>query len=589
MADWFYTSDGEQQGPVSAKELKALASSGQISPEDLVWKEGMEEWAPAGKVPRLFKSPASDPQPPQPPRVQSSPPTVTDDELLVSVRSGPPARRSGFVVDFLNKAKAVRLRKEVNGLKIRLRETLRGVGASVIESGSEGVDISNEKARLRELVNEMKLRSSKLEAIEGTGGTRSVERSLNEELVQLEAERDQVLEEIARESHRAGALEQSTSTKIEQLELMLEESRGKLDSVSPTTTSAQSTSESSARRFVKPLVAATLAGLAVCGLWFAWGFIAPMLGFGNQLAGFEASVPPNADFLQIMRRSEAAAESSLWMKIREKLDSKSDEDAPFEAEPEIGIVSGADDVEDVPVIVATVNEGEVETTRDAKKNYDSKEYESSEYWMQKNGPGAFHISGNHVYSVISSTSDDCEQAMEDLLDRISEDRASKAAKVLQEWLVYAPSDSHVIDLRTAFPSDTRRDGFKVISSLAPGNFEAGNSFSSVGSYLFPDESAQEHDEELKALLVAIELGEDAKVTEIYHFSSQGSAKDYSKLIERRLKSTRKKIEDDEINGDKLVLDLEKILEDLEVTHDGSVTTYTYTIPQSVILNAIRED
>lgn len=51
---WYYTVDGNQQGPVSAVELKQLATSGSLKPQDLVWKEGMPEWTPANNLKGLF-------------------------------------------------------------------------------------------------------------------------------------------------------------------------------------------------------------------------------------------------------------------------------------------------------------------------------------------------------------------------------------------------------------------------------------------------------------------------------------------------------------------------------------------------------
>lgn len=42
--DWFYEKNGEQCGPVSENELKALCESGAINPQNLVWCEGMADW-----------------------------------------------------------------------------------------------------------------------------------------------------------------------------------------------------------------------------------------------------------------------------------------------------------------------------------------------------------------------------------------------------------------------------------------------------------------------------------------------------------------------------------------------------------------
>lgn len=51
---WYYAKNNTKHGPVSNAQLKSLAADGQLQPTDLVWKEGMEEWKPAGRVAGLF-------------------------------------------------------------------------------------------------------------------------------------------------------------------------------------------------------------------------------------------------------------------------------------------------------------------------------------------------------------------------------------------------------------------------------------------------------------------------------------------------------------------------------------------------------
>ena len=59
--EWFYTVDGKTKyGPVSSAQLKGLANSAHLQPTDLVWKEGMAQWVPAGKLKGLFSSSAVD-------------------------------------------------------------------------------------------------------------------------------------------------------------------------------------------------------------------------------------------------------------------------------------------------------------------------------------------------------------------------------------------------------------------------------------------------------------------------------------------------------------------------------------------------
>ena len=65
MADqWFYTRDGQQFGPFSAEQLKQLATSRQLSQTDMLWKDGMKDWAPARAVRGLFPAEAAAPKPP---------------------------------------------------------------------------------------------------------------------------------------------------------------------------------------------------------------------------------------------------------------------------------------------------------------------------------------------------------------------------------------------------------------------------------------------------------------------------------------------------------------------------------------------
>lgn len=47
-------------GPVSPAGLRQIAQAGEIAVGDLVWREGMAEWAPAGSVKGLFPEGAKD-------------------------------------------------------------------------------------------------------------------------------------------------------------------------------------------------------------------------------------------------------------------------------------------------------------------------------------------------------------------------------------------------------------------------------------------------------------------------------------------------------------------------------------------------
>lgn len=65
---WHYSSNGQQYGPVTSDDLRELALDGDLLPDDLVWREGMADWAPASKVKGLFDGVTTKP-PPKPPRI----------------------------------------------------------------------------------------------------------------------------------------------------------------------------------------------------------------------------------------------------------------------------------------------------------------------------------------------------------------------------------------------------------------------------------------------------------------------------------------------------------------------------------------
>lgn len=47
---WYYSKNGAQNGPISFEELKTKIESKEVGPRDLVWKDGMADWVPAGEV-----------------------------------------------------------------------------------------------------------------------------------------------------------------------------------------------------------------------------------------------------------------------------------------------------------------------------------------------------------------------------------------------------------------------------------------------------------------------------------------------------------------------------------------------------------
>jgi hypothetical protein len=53
---WFYTCEGERLGPVSFEELRAMAASSSLDPRlDMIWRQSMDAWKPAGQIDGLFE------------------------------------------------------------------------------------------------------------------------------------------------------------------------------------------------------------------------------------------------------------------------------------------------------------------------------------------------------------------------------------------------------------------------------------------------------------------------------------------------------------------------------------------------------
>jgi GYF domain 2 len=53
-AEWYYTTNKQQMGPVSWDELRELAEGGILKPHDMVWCDGMDEWVKAINQKGLF-------------------------------------------------------------------------------------------------------------------------------------------------------------------------------------------------------------------------------------------------------------------------------------------------------------------------------------------------------------------------------------------------------------------------------------------------------------------------------------------------------------------------------------------------------
>ena len=87
---WFYAKGDQQFGPYLASELRAIAASGQLTPTDLIWKQGLPQWLPVSSVKGLM--PAA--QTINPPPLPSAQKNITAPRPLASVKPSTPQASS---------------------------------------------------------------------------------------------------------------------------------------------------------------------------------------------------------------------------------------------------------------------------------------------------------------------------------------------------------------------------------------------------------------------------------------------------------------------------------------------------------------
>lgn len=80
LADWYYSDGGEPNGPHGEEDVRSLLIVGQLTPDALVWRDGMPQWVAIKSVPEfgdLFKTATPPPLPPRPPVVEPAPAVIS--------------------------------------------------------------------------------------------------------------------------------------------------------------------------------------------------------------------------------------------------------------------------------------------------------------------------------------------------------------------------------------------------------------------------------------------------------------------------------------------------------------------------------
>jgi len=86
---WYYTMNGERQGPVALGVLQTLVSKGRLSESDMAWKNGMGDWVAVTSIKGISAKPKSDPISPPPLPVGGKPSGSMSTISDASIYEGP--------------------------------------------------------------------------------------------------------------------------------------------------------------------------------------------------------------------------------------------------------------------------------------------------------------------------------------------------------------------------------------------------------------------------------------------------------------------------------------------------------------------
>jgi hypothetical protein len=81
---WFVASNGQQRGPYPEAQFRDFVARGMLTPDMLVWTEGMDGWKKAGEIPGMLSRAASAPTLPR----SGGPMVSADDDAPLSIDFG---------------------------------------------------------------------------------------------------------------------------------------------------------------------------------------------------------------------------------------------------------------------------------------------------------------------------------------------------------------------------------------------------------------------------------------------------------------------------------------------------------------------
>lgn len=94
---WFIMRNGQQAGPYTVEQIRAMLGTLELAPTDMAWREGMAGWSPISTV--LATSPPPPPSAaPPPPPFANAPPSYAGVPAAAPGRPGAQKSRIAYVV-----------------------------------------------------------------------------------------------------------------------------------------------------------------------------------------------------------------------------------------------------------------------------------------------------------------------------------------------------------------------------------------------------------------------------------------------------------------------------------------------------------
>ncbi|HRK30857.1 MAG TPA: GYF domain-containing protein [Tepidisphaeraceae bacterium] len=91
---WYYAVGSEQRGPVAAEAIREMIQRSHLSPEALVWRDGLSDWVPASTLPE-FQPAAIPPPAAAQPAWTPPPPTAGEPQPSYVNYQTPPTEQGG--------------------------------------------------------------------------------------------------------------------------------------------------------------------------------------------------------------------------------------------------------------------------------------------------------------------------------------------------------------------------------------------------------------------------------------------------------------------------------------------------------------